>query len=661
MVEEQLHRYPRHITWPIEVLCAVLVGWRLIDVARTALLLLWRDHPLDSFVLERIPRLAELVAWLERTGPRQPTLSDLLTPLGWLGAALLVALVARNAFPPVRASLRGLLVWFGNDWVPVRWEGIRALRITDSPNGKRFVVLVQTDRRQLTPYHRLYSLLYRLGWRRGFLIGSAISDSERLVRGLLEEIERRRKLGEQLPVTIDDRSRSLLFGLLVDPLGLFGRRTATQPVFQPVTTVATISNAAAFTLPSMGGTPAPAPAPTSAPAASRAEPAPPAGEVIVAGYPRALRLGLNLLTALIVLFAAWRYLVAWGTFLIFTFPSLQEAPVFRAVEVQPLVSHWGLLIGAHLGLLLLAAVLTMVHTLFPDVVVDRQGLTFRVLGRDYRLTWEQISFVKATDVRDDRHVILVEAANGCLPWPFIIGSWLYDGGLGRGALIWPMISSFEPVMQRVALELTRRQQPDQPPRLRDDAPGWLLMLVARPAEALDRLVQGYEAEVDAPRDLDLRQILQAGLRMLWVAAGPAAVLLISWMMYKGIVLSLQVPLVLLLLLLWGLAEWPLAALLASSLDQMIGTGTKGHQGLYLYPLAQLTRLLPFGVAIVLLLMGFPSLSLLAWLAGIAWSGLLTAGLWEALYGWHGLPLLGASLITVFYQILTLIGVLVLRG
>lgn len=656
MLVEHEYRYPRFITWPLELICGIIVGWNALNLARAGLLLLWKSYPLDPFILHRVPQFQELIDWLQKTGPRTITMRGLLPALVWLLAVLFATLVVRNAFPPVRFSIRGLLVWFGNDWAPIQWEGVRALRITEAPDGKRFVLLAQTDDKQLTPYHRLYSFLFRFGFARGVLISSAMSDGEGLLREILDEVKRRRKLGEKLEIKVDEHAFSPLFSLLLSPTALFGRRRASNtPVFQPVATAATMRSAAALTMPSMGGSAAltnPAPSAVAPQAAI-------GGETIAATYPQIVTLTLNALTVLIAGFAVWRYLEAWRIFLRYTFTSLADVPFFD-VQVS-VVSPWGLLIGAHVGLLLVGVVVLMLRHLFPDVAVDSNGIVFTALGRSQRLAWEQVSFVKATDVRNEQHVILVEAEGKNLPWYYIMGSWLYDGGMGRGALIWPAMEPFEPLMQRLALELTRRQQPDQPLRLRDDAPGWLLMLAVRPADALDRLVLLHEQDTDMPQNLEMPAVLRAASRVAWCAAGPAVLLLIYWMMYKGLILSFQVPLMLILALLWGITEWPLASFLASSMDQVVGAGNKGYQGLYVYPTAQLPRLLPLLLAILLTLMGFPNLAMLAWVAGIAWSGLLTAGLWEALYGWRGMALLGGSFMTVFFQLLTFLGVLMLRG
>jgi hypothetical protein len=655
MLTEHLYRYPRWLTWPIELISGIVVGWAAISAMRALLLLLWQRWPLDSFILKHVPQMAELRLWMARTGPDDLSLRGLLPTLAWLLAALVLTLVLRNLFPAVRFSVRGLLVWFSNDWVAIPWEAVRAIRVTEAGQSGRFFVLVQTDGAQLTPWHRVYSFLYRLGLRRGFLISSSLEDGEGLLREMMEEVRRRRKLGEQLNLTIDDQSRSLLFSFLLSPLSLLrpSSAAAEKPVFQPVATAATLGSAAALTMPSMGG--------ASMPAGASSSRSTPVNETIQALYPNFVQIGLNVATVLIVGFALWRYLAAWTTFLIFQFEAVRQWPFFRDMPVSPLISPWGLLLGAHLGLALVGAVVLMLRHMFPAVTVDSAGIVFTALGRSERLAWEQVAFVKATDLRAEQHVVLVEAVGKTLPWYYVMGSWLYDGGAGRGALIWPIVQPFEPLMQRIALELTRRQQPDQPVRLRDDAPGWMLLLALRPADALDRLVLLHQTDDDMPQGLVWGAVLRATTAMLWNALGPALLLLTYWMMYKGLLFSFQVPLMLALALIWGLTEWPLASFLASSIDQMAGAGNKGYQGLYLYPTAQLPRLLLLVLAVLLTLMGFPNLALLAWAGGIAWSGLLTAGLWEALYGWRGVALLGGSVMTVFFQLLTFLGVLVLRG
>jgi len=663
MLVEHEYRYPRRFTLISELVCGLAVGWTALNLIRAVVALLWLRWPVEPYILNRVSLLRSFATWVEETGPQNPTFISLFPPLGWLLLALVLALVVRNAFPAVRFSMRGMLVSFADDWVSIQWEGVRALRVTDAADGVRFVVLVQTDGSQLTSWHRIYSFLYRFGFSRGFLITSSMRDAEGLLREIMNEIARRQKLGEKLNISMEEGGRSPLFGLLLNPPGLFRRPSAQSqtPIFQPVTTAATMGNAAALTMPSMGGmTAAPSHKTTTTPQPATV-PSPLSQDVISARYSPLVQAALNGITVLIVGCALWRYVADWMLFLVFAFPSLQESALFRNMEVVPLVSHWGLLLGTHLRLVLVAGVVLLLRHLFPAVAVDSVGLVFTALGRSHRLPWEQVRVVKATDVRDEQHVVLVEAEGTSLPWYYRIGPWLYDGGVGRGVLIWPLLRPFEPLMQRMALELTRRQQPDEPLRLRDDAPGWLLMLVVRPADALDRLVMLDEHDDDMPHTVETSQMLRAGGQMLWNAGAPAVLLLVYWITYRGFIFSPQVPFMLLIALIWGMTEWPLASFMASSLDQVMGAGNKGYRGLYLYPTAQLPRLLPLALGILLTLIGFPGLALLAWAGGIAWSGLLTAGLWAALYGWRGMPLLASSTMTIFFQILTLLGVLVLRG
>lgn len=266
MLSEKVFRYPRRITWPLEVICGVIVGWGLLSLTRSLLLLLWQRWPLDAFILHRVPPLADMIAWMARTAPREPSLRGMVPPLLLVLAAMFVALIVRNMFPAVRFSVRGLLVWFADDWVPVPWESIRKLQITDVADGKRFAVLVQTDDQHLTAWHRMYSFAYRWGMKRSFVITSSIEDGEDLLREIMGEIARRGKLGEKLNIKIEEDAFSPLFGTLLSPTSMFRRTKTGAPVFQPVATAATMGASAALTMPSMGGSTAtvrtsPAPAP----------------------------------------------------------------------------------------------------------------------------------------------------------------------------------------------------------------------------------------------------------------------------------------------------------------------------------------------------------------------------------------------------------------
>ncbi|MBC8077597.1 MAG: hypothetical protein H7Y32_16095 [Chloroflexales bacterium] len=96
------------------------------------------------------------------------------------------------------------------------------------------------------------------------------------------------------------------------------------------------------------------------------------------------------------------------------------------------------------------------------------------------------------------------------------------------------------------------------------------------------------------------------------------------------------------------------ALLAPWLDDTTGGGEDGQRPLYLYPTSQLPRVLVGLAGLLLLALGVPVLPVIAFIAGIGWSFLLAAGLWESLYGWRGNQLLLGGLAPVAYQLIVLL-------
>src|SRR5436190_24339741 len=123
MVVEQVHRYPRWITWLIELLSAGIVVLALLRFSRDLLMLIWSTLGIDTTLFARIPYLPEIIQTI--TGgaalPRREVggvgmlgllmaLNQLLPALGWLALALLLALLFRNSLPAVRTSPRGMLV-----------------------------------------------------------------------------------------------------------------------------------------------------------------------------------------------------------------------------------------------------------------------------------------------------------------------------------------------------------------------------------------------------------------------------------------------------------------------------------------------------------------------------------------------------------------------
>lgn len=233
MLIEHLYDYPRRFTWPLEALSAALVGLATLNFGRAVINFGLQQRPLLSMV-NQLALLRPILRWFQTTGGPVTSAAGLLPSLLWLLLALFVTQFLRNMLPTVRTSGRGMLVRWSGDWVPVQWTGLQALKITDAGDGHKFVVLAQTAPDQLTGWHRLYSLLYRFGWRRGFLITSAMQDSEELLREIMEELSRMAQLGTAAPIAIDDRKASPLFRLLL------GRRQQPAPVVVDATSQALI-------------------------------------------------------------------------------------------------------------------------------------------------------------------------------------------------------------------------------------------------------------------------------------------------------------------------------------------------------------------------------------------------------------------------------------
>src|SRR5689334_22163375 len=149
MVVEQLHRYPRWITWLIELVCFLAVGAALLQFARDLLLLLWRTLGIDTSLLPQIPYLPEIVLEITHGAPMprreqsaglvggRMNSNALMPALGWLALALLVALLLRNSLPTIRTSARGMLVEFSGGWLPIPWEALRAIKVTEDLGAER--------------------------------------------------------------------------------------------------------------------------------------------------------------------------------------------------------------------------------------------------------------------------------------------------------------------------------------------------------------------------------------------------------------------------------------------------------------------------------------------------------------------------------------------
>lgn len=640
MVTEQVHRYPRWITWPIELIGTLIVGLAAARFGRDLLQLLWRTYGIDTALFARVPLVRQIVLTIndfQEVGSRARnvpitrllgSLPDLLPALGWLVLALLLALLLRNGLPTIRTSARGMLVEFAGSWLPVPWESLKAIKVTEDLSAERFVLLAETGGGHLTGWHRFYSSVYRFGFGRAFLVILAISDFDGLIKTLLSETDRVARVLENVkPAKLQEDASSPLFRLMLSPASFFSRRTQTEQA-------APVQEAGTF-----------------------------AGNTVQGTYPgriSAIFTWGSLVLAVLVLI---RYVIYWLTFLVITFPTLQTLPLFNRIE-RPLVpASWWLLVAAHLMLIIMIGLLAALRNLLPEIEARGDGLAVRYFNRWIVVPWSRITAIKVTELSEDSQIVLIQARSG-LPTPFRLSSMIYSGGLAPGVLVTSALSNFEPLLQRVVLEVTRHQAPQSAladsPILQSTARSPLLLLSFRAGATLDRMVEEAR-EDETTKEITARRLLRAAGPMFWLALPPALLLFSDRSIAQGVVPNSSLIIGVIMLFVLGLLEWPLVSLVSIAIDDMTGGGEEGNRVFYLYPTIQLPRLLPLAGALVLVLLGVPILPVLLWIAAIGWSFLLAAGLCEALYGWQGGQLLAGGLVPVLFQLLILLAYLIVRG
>ena len=649
-VSETYHRYPRLITASIAWLSALLVAMALFNLGFAFLRGLWDLLGRDDSLLAALPWLRPLVDFIDGGArPRADSLYEfvptLFAPLAWAGVALLVALVLRNAFPAVRTSDRGLLVEFAGTWLPVPWENLSALKVTDDLAGERFVVIAETDRRQLTSWHRLYSLAYDLRGRRGFYITSSIGQFEPLVQTILSESQRTaRALEGMKPVTLREDAKSPLFRLLLSPGSFFSRSALDD-------------------------------------SASRAELAvPAAGGPVRSAYPARITALLTGAAALLSIAMLLSYLGYWVRFAALMLPQLRSivpfswtnsdagyvelfnafrtraVPLLGVADRPDLPAPWWLLVAAHLMLLLAVPALLWLRNLLPSLESRTDGLAVRNMlnGRWHVIPWQRVSAFKATEISEQSQVLLLQGRG--LPGTGRLSSAVYDGSVAPGLLITSAISHFQPLLAHALNNIAPLEQSGAPPILQQDARSWLLWLSLRRRPALEALVAEARAD-EKTKAISVPRLFAAARPMAAVALLPALLLV------AGGLLGDQVPSVGLIagaigLWLVGMLEWPLVALVSVLLDENTGGGEEGYRALALYPSSQLPRVLPLLGALLVQLVGLPVLPVLAWVGAIVWAFWLAAGLFESLYAWSGSQAILGGLLPVFWQLLLLLGFLV---
>lgn len=643
-VPEIYHRYPRLTTNLIAWLPALLLVVTLGNLGIHSLRGMWDLLGHDARLLDPNMPLTTLVTLLDGQ-PRLRATSiyevapTLLGPLLWAGLALFLALYLRNALPAIRSSHVGLLVEFAGTWLPLRWEELRLLRVTQDAGGERFIILAQAQPGKLTSWHRFYGLIYGLHWQPGFLISSQISQFEQLVETILSQSERTaRALDGVQAVQLREDLRSPLFQLLLGPAALFGAT--------PKAEAGSASSTAGL----------------------------PAGPVR-AFYAPKIRLVLQGVAGLFALGLLVSYLSYWVRFLALSVPALRPFWPFRSVEntadyarlllaypeqAVPLMgaeaglpAPWWLLVAAHLMLLLGLPLLFWLRSLLPSLEAREAGMFIRgSLGDRGRLVpWSQVTGLKATEINEQSQVVLLQSPR--MPAAARLSGLLYDGSSTPGILIGSQINNFEPLLGEALNQLAPLEESEgQAPILQQEAHSWLIWLSMDRGAAIHALVNEARGTMET-QTLELKRALHSAIPLIFIALMPALLFAV------GSLLAASPPSLWLLVAffaLWcfALLEWPVFSQLSMLLDQKTDGGYEGARAYYLYPTSQLPRMLPLLAALLLHIIGIPLLPMLLWIGAIVWAFLLSNALCKELYGWQGNQALLGGLIVVVWQLLLLI-------
>lgn len=665
---ETVHRYPRLMTWSIELLSALVVLLSFGYFGAVLLRYLWDTFGLDETLVGVVPFLAEIINIVNMVAdrPRERTPADLLPALLWMALSLFSVLLLRNALPMIRTSSRGMLVEFAGGWIPLRWGEFRTVKVTSDLAGERFVLLVEPLPKRLTGWHRLYSLLYGLGTSQGFLVTSSISDFEKLVQTILVESKNAAQGQEHAQaVQLDETAQSPLFRLLLSPASFFSRRTVDEASVEAVEAVQTMA----------GDSHAP----------------------VRGTYPSRIRTFFNWIALLLIALIIWRYLLYWAQFLVLILPDLRTAAFFDRVlppaayadlatyfttsavpwlgvaALPNLPSPIWLLIAAHLMLVLMLGVLAVLRNLLPALEVRPEGLAVQVQSsvipnpRWNVIGWHNITAIKATELSEQSQILFIQAQESPLPLSYRINSVLYDGSFNPGIFVTSAMSNFEFVMQQVVLPVAqlqaRREQEaemrgiDPPePILQQESQSWLLRLTFKPRLAVGALIEQAREEM-LPTELQATLAWRVAPPMIWVALLPACIFLANGLFVRGVFPNVALGVSAVLLWVIGLLEWPLVCLVLVLLDESTGGGEEGYRGFYLYPVVQLSRVLLLLCALTLIILGWPAIALVSWFGAIMLSGFLNASLWNQEYDWKGSQMVLGGLAPVLWQLMVLLAYL----
>jgi hypothetical protein len=641
------HRYPRLLSLSLTGISVLLTAFAALNAGAAILRWLWGAFGVDRAMAGRVPGLAPLIDWI--AGPNLPraglltALPNLLAPLSWFALALLVSLLLRNALPTVRVSSRGLLVEFAGNWLPVGWEHLHTIKVTQDVAGERFVLLTQTSGKALTGWHRLYSVIYGMGWRPGFYITTSINGFDTVVQTILSESERaaRSKEGVQA-VRLQEDAPSPLFSLFLNPASFFSRRGAAET--------------------------------------SAAAPAVRAGGPVQAAYP--VRITALVQSAILIVgaLAIWRYLSYWARFIALQVPAVRLNPLFSWTYNDPdyralyeayrtsgvpffgvagfpnLPQPWWLLVAAHLMLVLALLAINWLRGLLPNLETRENGLLVTNLYSKPRLVpWNRVQAFKATEISEQSQVLLLQAHG--LPFSQRLNSLLYDGSAATGFLITSAISNYQPLLQSALERLAPLETAGRPPILQQEAASPVLWPALNRRAALAAQVDALRTD-DTTRRISTPGLLRAAAPMAALAMLPALLLLAAGLLDGDRAPTFGLFLGAFVLWFFGMLEWPIVALGSLLLDDNTGGGDEGYRALYAYPASQLPRLIPLIAALIFQIVGAPALPALLWVAAIVWAFWLAAALWEALYSWQGTQAILGGLVPVIWQLLLLVGFLI---
>lgn len=629
--EQHMYAYPRRLRVPVAMLSTLAVLVALVVLVRALLRFYWQVFGASVNPLTQVRVVRDAIISL--IGSVQPCclpftslLPSLLPSLGWLALALLTVLLLRSGLPTIRTSARGMLVEFAGDWLPVPWESVRTIKVTEA--NERYMLLVETDGKHLTGWHRLYSFIYRLGFKQGFLISSGIENFDELVRTLLSETDRvARVLEARRGPKLQEDASSPMFRLLLSPSSFFSQR-------EKITEE------------------------------TEAEAHPKISAVVRGSYPRRIGSLLRGAAYILAILTILRVVIILMTYVALVYPATRSWPLFNRLTLLALPAPWWLLVSAALSGLILALLIAMMRYLLPDVEGRNEGLAVRYFRRWFVVPWSRFVMAKHTELSNQDRIVLLQLSGG-LPFLSRFSSLLYDRSFRPGVLVTSALSCFEELLSKIVIAVMKVDPVKGP--LQDDRP--IFQSKARSDLLVGLLNSGHAVELfvdeareqDESKQLSVRRLFGPARTMAVLALMPALILFADRALMQGILPDTRLLLAMLTLFFVSMLEWPLVAVASAVLDESTGGGEEGNRVWYLYPRSQMPRIIAMLAVLALTLLAIPIAPILVWMAAMAWIFVLAAALWSALYDWVGMQLLSGGLIPVAFQVLIVIAFLLIRA